>query len=72
MSGMLITSGAIILTAAIMVGFIRVDDAQYMHWRLIFATGEGLAIAAGIVLVAVGLMFVGTAPTKDKPDDFTF
>lgn len=39
--------GVAILSIAASIGFIRVDDATYMQWRMIFASGEGLAIAVG-------------------------
>lgn len=47
--------GVAILSIAASIGFIRVDDATYMQWRMIFASGEGLAIAVGFMLVAIGV-----------------
>jgi hypothetical protein len=47
--------GLAIIVAAVSIGFIRVDEATYMQWRLIFAAGEGLALSAGIMLIAFGM-----------------
>lgn len=55
MQPLLIGTGIAILAIAISVGFIPISQDDYMRWRLIFASGEGLALAAGIMFVVAGM-----------------
>jgi len=54
MNAVYIGFGIAVLAIAISVGFIQISEADYQQWRPVFAAGEGLAIACGIMLIAFG------------------
>ena len=48
--------GIAIIAAVVAAGFIRVSDAEWRHYRLLFPTLAGLGLAAGFGLIVLSFM----------------